>query len=83
LRKSLQQEKYLDRMCLILRELSRRPLSRIELQTRFMRKFDSLSAFEGTFLFLVGSGRVQKGGTEYRSPYKITERGQKLLEALS
>lgn len=82
MRKSLQ-EKYLDRMHLVLRELSRRPLSRIELQTRFMQKFDSPSAFEGTFLFLVRSGRVQKSGTEYRSPYKITERGQKLLEALS
>jgi DNA-binding PadR family transcriptional regulator len=77
------QEKYLDRMRLVLRELSRRPLSRIELQSRFFQKFDSPSAFEGTFLFLVRDGRIRKGGPEYRSPYTITERGQKLLEALS
>lgn len=78
-----QQEKYLDRMCLVLRELSRRPLSRVELQSRFMQKFDSPSAFEGTFVFLVRDRRVQKSGPEYRSPYVITQRGQKLLEALS
>jgi hypothetical protein len=77
------QEKYLERMCLVLRELSRRPLSRIEVQARFLQKFDSPSAFEGTFMFLVGDGRIQKGGPEYRSPYTITERGHKLLEALT
>jgi DNA-binding PadR family transcriptional regulator len=70
-------------MCLVLRELSRRPLSRIEMQTRFLQKFDSPSAFEGTFQFLVRNGRIQKSGPEYRSPYTITERGQRLLEALS
>ena len=78
-----QQEKYLERMCLVLRELSRRPLSRVELQSRFLQRFDSPSAFEGTFLFLVRDGRVKKCGPEYRSPYTITERGHKLLGALS
>ena len=29
------QEKYLERICFVLRELSRRPLSRIEVQTQF------------------------------------------------
>ena len=77
------QERYLERMCLVLRELSRRPLSRIELLARFLQKFDSPSAFEGTFMFLVQNKRIQKGGAEYRSPYTITERGHKLLEALS
>lgn len=82
MRKSLH-EKYLERMRLVLRELNRRPLSRIELQARFMQKFDSPSAFEGTFMFLVRNGRIMKGESEYRSPYTITERGIKLLEALS
>jgi hypothetical protein len=82
LRKS-QQEGYLERMCLVLRELSLRPLSRNELQSRVLQKFDSPSAFEGTFMFLVRNGRIQKGGPEYRSPYAITENGNKLLEALS
>ena len=77
------QEKYLERMMLVLRELSRRPLSRIELQARFLDRFDSPSAFEATFMFLVRNGRIQKGGPEYRSPYTITERGHKLLTGLS
>jgi hypothetical protein len=77
------QERYLERMRLVLRELSRRPLSRIELQARFLKKFNSPSAFEGTFSFLVQNGRIKKGGLEYRSPYKITDQGHKLLEALS
>jgi hypothetical protein len=77
------QEKYLERMCLVLHELTRRPLSRIELQSRFLQKFGSPSAFEGTFSFLVRNGRIKKGGPEYRSPYNITERGYKLLEAIS
>lgn len=47
------QEKYLESMCLFLHELSRRPLSHIELQVRFLQKFDSPSAFEGTFPFLI------------------------------
>lgn len=77
------QERYLERMLLVLRELSRRPLSRIEVQARFLQKFDSPSAFEGTFRFLVQNKRIQKSGVEYRSLYRITERGHKLLEALS
>lgn len=79
----MMQEKYLDRMCLVLRELSRRPLCRIELQKRFLARFDSPSAFEATFMFLSRSGRIEKGGPEHRSPYIVTEQGLKLLEALS
>jgi hypothetical protein len=67
----------------ILREVSRRPLSRVELQFRFLQKFGSPSAFEATFLFLIKNGRIKKDGSEYRSPYAITNRGIKLLEALS
>jgi len=77
------QKKYLERMKFVLRELSRRPLSRIELQYRFLQKFGSPSAFENTFLFLFRDGRIRKGGSEYRSPYTITECGIKLLEAFS
>jgi hypothetical protein len=77
------QERYLERIRLVLRELSRRALSRVELETRFLQKFGSPSAFESTFSFLVRDGRIRKGESEYRSPYIITERGTKLLEALS
>ncbi len=82
MRKRLE-EKYLERIGLVLRELSRRPLSRRELQSKFLRKIDSPSAFEGTILFLVRDGRIQKSGPEFRSPYAITGRGKLLLEALS
>ena len=77
------QERYLERIRLVLRELSCRPLSRVELESRFLQEFGSPSAFEATFMFLVGDGRIQKGGSEYRSPYRITERGHRLLTGLS
>ena len=77
------QEKYIERMMLVLRELNRRPLSRIELQTMFLQRFDSPSAFEATFMFLIRNGRIQKCRREYRSPYIITKRGHKLLTGLS
>jgi len=75
------EEKYLDRMHLILHELNRRPLSRRELQRKFLQKIDSPSAFEGTIMFLVRDSRIQKG-LKHRSPYTITQKGQTLLEAL-
>jgi predicted transcriptional regulator len=77
------QERYLERIKLILRELSRRPMSRVDLESRFLHKFVSPSAFESTFSFLVQNGRIRKSESEYRSPYIITEHGIKLLEALS
>lgn len=77
------QEKYLERVKLVLHEFSRRPLSRVGLESRFLQKFGSPSAFESTFSFLIRDGRIRKGESEYRSPYMITERGGKLLEALS
>lgn len=77
------QERYRDRWCLILRVLSRSPRPRRFLELDFVRKFESPAAFESTFLFLVRDGRVEKGGSEHRAPYRITERGQKMLEGLS
>jgi hypothetical protein len=77
------QEKYLERMRLVLRELSKSPLSRRTLESRFTRRFASPAAFESTFLFLVRDGRIAKSGPEHRAPYCITERGRKMLEGLS
>ena len=77
------QERYLERIRLVLHELSCRPLSRVELESRFLQEFGSPSAFEATFMFLVRDGRIKKGGSEYRSPYRITKRGHKLLTGLS
>jgi hypothetical protein len=77
------QEKYLERMRLVLRELSKSPLSRRTLESRFTRRFESPAAFESTFLFLVRDGRIAKAGLEHRAPYCITERGRRMLEGLS
>jgi hypothetical protein len=77
------QEKYLERMRLVLRELSKGPLSRRSLESRFTRWFESPAAFESTFLFLIQNGRIEKSGSEHRAPYCITERGRKMLEGLS
>ena len=77
------QEKYLERMRLVLRELSKGSLSRRSLESRFTRRFESSAAFESTFMFLIRDGRVAKNGPEHRAPYCITERGRKMLEGLS
>ena len=77
------QEKYLERMRLVLRELSKGSLSRRTLESRFTHRFESPAAFESTFLFLVRDGRVTKNGPEHRAPYCITESGRKMLEGLS
>ena len=77
------QEKYLERMRLVLRELSKGSLSRRTLESRFTHRFESPAAFESTFMFLVRDGRVAKSGPEHRAPYCITERGRRMLEGLS
>ena len=77
------QEKYLERMRLVLRELSKGALQRRTLELRFTRRFESPAAFESTFMFLIRDGRVAKNGPEHRAPYCITERGRKMLEGLS
>jgi predicted transcriptional regulator len=77
------QEKYRERWCSVLRILSRCPRSRRFLEVEFNRKFKSPAAFESTFLFLVREGGVVKSGAEHRAPYCITEKGRKMLEALS
>jgi hypothetical protein len=77
------QEKYLERMRLVLRELSKGSLSRRALESRFTHRFESPAAFESTFLFLIQNGRIEKSGSEHRAPYCITERGRKMLEGLS
>jgi DNA-binding PadR family transcriptional regulator len=77
------QEKYLERMRLVLRELSKGALSRRTLESRFTHRFESPAAFESTFMFLLRDGRVTKSGTQHRAPYSITDRGRKMLEGLS
>jgi len=67
---------------IVLRELTKTPLGRTELEKRTVRKFGTHSTFEGIFRYLVQNGYVQKSGEKHRAPYVITEKGRKLLEGL-
>jgi predicted transcriptional regulator len=74
-----------DRMNLaktVLKELSRQPLCRTELEKRTVRKNGTHATFEGIFRFLVEGGYVQKNEQKHRAPYVLTEKGAKFLEAL-
>ncbi|MCW4046045.1 MAG: hypothetical protein NWE99_00570 [Candidatus Bathyarchaeota archaeon] len=74
-----------DRMNLaktVLKELSREPLCRTELEKRTVRKNGTHATFEGIFRFLVQSGYVQKSEQKHRADYVLTEKGAKFLEAL-
>lgn len=77
------EEKYLERMRIILHDLSFRSWSRIDLQVRFIKRADAPTSFERIFFFLVKDGRIKKCDSAPHSPYCITERGSKLLECLS
>ena len=67
---------------IVLRELSRQPLSRTELETRTTKKAGTHAAFEGIFRYLVQEGYTQKSGPQHRAKYIITDKGAKLLEAI-
>ena len=66
----------------VLKELSRQPLCRTELEKRTVRKFGTHATFEGIFRYLVQNGYVVKSEQKHRAPYALTERGKKFLEAL-
>ena len=67
----------------VLRELSRQPLaSRSELTRRTIQRGGTYHSFNGIFVFLVAEGYVEKSGVELQAPYRITDRGIRLLEAL-
>ncbi len=66
----------------VLRELSRQPLCRTELEKRTVRKEGTHATFEGIFHYLLQSGYIVKSEQKHRAPYALTERGKKFLEAL-
>jgi len=69
----------------VLRELNRQPLGRTNLEKKIVRRHDihaTHATFEGIFQYLVKSGYVQKSEPRHRAPYRITEKGKKLLEGL-
>jgi DNA-binding PadR family transcriptional regulator len=66
----------------ILREVSREPLSRTELDKRVTRKIGTHASFEGMFRYLIHKGCIEKSGQKLRDFYRITEKGRKMLEGL-
>jgi DNA-binding PadR family transcriptional regulator len=66
----------------VLKELSRQPLHRTELEKRTVRKLGTHATFEGIFRYLIQKGYVQKSEERHRAKYLITEKGSKLLEAI-
>ncbi len=68
---------------MVLKELSRQPLSRTELEQRTIRKAGTHATFEGIFRYLNQDGYVVKSEPTHRAKYVITEKGTKLLEAIS
>jgi hypothetical protein len=64
----------------VLRELSRGPLSHTDLEKRSRSRGEmSYACFERIFRFLVEDGDVVKCGPEHTAPFRITERGKACL----
>jgi predicted transcriptional regulator len=66
-----------------LKELSKQPLSRTELEMYTVRKAGTPAIFEGIIRYLTQEGYIQKSEAKHRAKYVITEKGIKLLEALA
>ena len=66
----------------VLRELSKQPLCRTELEKRTVRRFGTHATFEGMFRYLVQGGYVQKSEQKHRAAYNITEKGTKFMEVI-
>ena len=66
----------------VLKELSREPLCRTELEQRTIGN-GAHATFEGIFHYLIQSGYVQKSAQTHRANYVITDKGTKFLEAIA
>ena len=66
----------------VLKELSKEPLCRTELEKRTVRKSGTHATFEGIFSYLIESGYIVKSEQKHRAPYALTQKGAKFLEAL-
>jgi hypothetical protein len=66
----------------VLRELSRQPLCRTELEKRTVRKSGTHATFEGIFLYFIQGGYIMKSEKKHRAPYILTDKGAKFLEVL-
>lgn len=66
----------------VLKELSKQPLRRTEIEMRVIKKPVSHGTFVNIFSYLVENGYLQKKEQKLRSSFELTEKGRKLLEAL-
>ncbi|MCW4046580.1 MAG: hypothetical protein NWE99_03335 [Candidatus Bathyarchaeota archaeon] len=66
----------------VLAELNKQPLRRTELEKRTVRKCGTHGTFEGIFRYLLQNGYVEKSEQRHCAPFRITEKGKKLLEGL-
>ncbi len=66
-------------MGVILREVSREPMSRSTLREHVISKGVRYATFEAILDFLARDGNVEKSGPQHRAPYRITEKGLKFL----
>jgi predicted transcriptional regulator len=67
----------------VLREVSREPCSLSVLETRVLSKVGTHAAFVSLFYFLRDSGFIVKSTGGHRAVNCISDKGRKLLEALS
>ncbi|HSV49745.1 MAG TPA: hypothetical protein VLH35_05465 [Candidatus Acidoferrales bacterium] len=64
----------------ILKELSRGPVRRTELEKRVFRSKDiSFSCFSSLFAFLVVDGDIEKVNSDRTAPFRLTEKGKAFL----
>jgi predicted transcriptional regulator len=66
----------------VLKELSKQPLCRTELEKRTVRRSGTHATFEGIFRYLTQGGYVVKSEQKHLADYVLTEKGAKLLEAI-
>jgi DNA-binding PadR family transcriptional regulator len=67
----------------VLGELERQPSRRTDLERCVVRKSGTHATFEGILHYLVQGGFVVKSEQRHRADYVVTEKGRKLLEALT
>lgn len=67
---------------IVLHELNKMPTNRTQLEKRTVKRCGTHASFEGIFHFLKENGYIEKSAQRHRAPYRITEKGRKLLEGL-
>ena len=76
-------EEFERRQLEVLRLLSHGSLRYTALQTEFIKRLNKSSAvFNSVFYWLVKSGRIVKCGPEKLAPFRLSDKGKRMLEGL-